>query len=433
MSKNFDKFKPLNGVSRGGLKAATDDESKDPIEPVKIDSEEKISETSFGFKPAPNFVPDEEENVTTETTETLEGSDIDDDSSVEVGYSDVSVEEAIELKDIPSEATEAVVDTTEELNSEEVATVVGSIFDKTEENWEKNEPTEYEKLKEQEETKMAGFGINASESQANTGVSGKAAFKFGGRQVTTEKPEGIKPESRIKESEVKGWSKSKFEEILASEIGTGVSKISGKINIHISPEAMLKAVYKLVNAAGAEADSRGLDIWTDVSKFQKGIKGIVAQTMTTGVGRVSIATFADEVFNIIAEQPKVTTEEAKLRAAAIVTSYTGMNILELGNKASSTQADVLTLLLDKEVVPKEEDGAYALILKGLCNEIRYNDADENFVRITLALEKLFPYAQGTFSAKDFKTFKEGKPVGSMLVTVNNVLSEVVYTVIKEDK
>lgn len=96
---------------------------------------------------------------------------------------------------------------------------------------------------------------------------------------------------------------------------------------------------------GAEAESRGLDIWTDVSKFQKGIKGIVAQTMTTGVGRVSIATFADEVFNIIAEQPKVTQEEAKLRAAAIVTSYTGMNILELGNKASSTQADVLTLLL----------------------------------------------------------------------------------------
>jgi hypothetical protein len=427
MSKNFDKFKPLNGVSRGGLKAATDDESKDPIEPVKIDSEEKISETSFGFKPAPSFVPDEEENV---TTETLEGSDIDDDSSVEVGYSDVSdEEEAIELKDVPTEVT---IDTTEELNSEEVTAVIGNIFDKTEENWEKNEPTMLEKLKAQEETKMAGFGIKASESQSN-GVSEKAAFKFGGRQVTTEKPEGIKPESRIKESEVKGWSKSKFEEILASEIGTGVSKISGKINIHISPEAMLKAVYKLVNAAGAEADSRGLDIWTDVSKFQKGIKGIVAQTMTTGVGRVSIATFADEVFNIIAEQPKVTTEEAKLRAAAIVTSYTGMNILELGNKASSTQADVLTLLLDKEVVPKEEDGAYALILKGLCNEIRYNDADENFVRITLALEKLFPYAQGTFSAKDFKTFKEGKPVGSMLVTVNNVLSEVVYTVIKEDK
>lgn len=428
MSKNFDKFKPLNGVSRGGLKAATDDESKDPIEPVKIDSEEKISETStsFGFKPAPNFVPDEEENV---TTETLEGSDIDDDSSVEVGYSDVSDEEAIELKDVPTEIT---IDTTEELNSEEVTAVIGNIFDKTEENWEKNEPTMLEKLKAQEETKMAGFGIKASESQSN-GVSEKAAFKFGGRQVTTEKPEGIKPESRIKESEVKGWSKSKFEEILASEIGTGVSKISGKINIHISPEAMLKAVYKLVNAAGAEAESRGLDIWTDVSKFQKGIKGIVAQTMTTGVGRVSIATFADEVFNIIAEQPKVTTEEAKLRAAAIVTSYTGMNILELGNKASSTQADVLTLLLDKEVVPKEEDGAYALILKGLCNEIRYNDADENFVRITLALEKLFPYAQGTFSAKDFKTFKEGKPVGSMLVTVNNVLSEVVYTVIKEDK
>ena len=427
MSKNFDKFKPLNGVSRGGLKAATDDESKDPIEPVKIDSEEKISETSFGFKPAPNFVPDEEENV---TTETLEGSDIDDDSSVEVGYSDVSdEEEAIELKDVPTEVT---IDTTEELNSEEVTAVIGNIFDKTEENWEKNEPTMLEKLKAQEETKMAGFGINASESQSNV-VAEKAAFKFGGRQVTTEKPEGIKPESRIKESEVKGWSKSKFEEILASEIGTGVSKISGKINIHISPEAMLKAVYKLVNAAGAEAESRGLDIWTDVSKFQKGIKGIVAQTMTTGVGRVSIATFADEVFNIIAEQPKVTTEEAKLRAAAIVTSYTGMNILELGNKASSTQADVLTLLLDKEVVPKEEDGAYALILKGLCNEIRYNDADENFVRITLALEKLFPYAQGTFSAKDFKTFKEGKPVGSMLVTVNNVLSEVVYTVIKEDK
>ena len=427
MSKNFDKFKPLNGVSRGGLKAATDDESKDPIEPVKIDSEEKISETSFGFKPAPNFVPDEEENV---TTETLEGSDIDDDSSVEVGYSDVSdEEEAIELKDVPTEVT---IDTTEELNSEEVTAVIGNIFDKTEENWEKNEPTMLEKLKAQEETKMAGFGINASESQSNV-VAEKAAFKFGGRQVTTEKPEGIKPESRIKESEVKGWSKSKFEEILASEIGTGVSKISGKINIHISPEAMLKAVYKLVNAAGAEAESRGLDIWTDVSKFQKGIKGIVAQTMTTGVERVSIATFADEVFNIIAEQPKVTTEEAKLRAAAIVTSYTGMNILELGNKASSTQADVLTLLLDKEVVPKEEDGAYALILKGLCNEIRYNDADENFVRITLALEKLFPYAQGTFSAKDFKTFKEGKPIGSMLVTVNNVLSEVVYTVIKEDK
>ena len=414
-------------MSRGGLKAATDDESKDPIEPVKIDSEEKISETSFGFKPAPNFVPDEEENV---TTETLEGSDIDDDSSVEVGYSDVSdEEEAIELKDVPTEVT---IDTTEELNSEEVTAVIGNIFDKTEENWEKNEPTMLEKLKAQEETKMAGFGIKASESQSNV-VAEKAAFKFGGRQVTTEKPEGIKPESRIKESEVKGWSKSKFEEILASEIGTGVSKISGKINIHISPEAMLKAVYKLVNAAGAEAESRGLDIWTDVSKFQKGIKGIVAQTMTTGVGRVSIATFADEVFNIIAEQPKVTTEEAKLRAAAIVTSYTGMNILELGNKASSTQADVLTLLLDKDVVPKEEDGAYALILKGLCNEIRYNDADENFVRITLALEKLFPYAQGTFSAKDFKTFKEGKPVGSMLVTVNNVLSEVVYTVIKEDK
>ena len=430
MSKNFDKFKPLNGVSRGGLKAATDDESKDPIEPVKIDSEEKIYETSFGFKPAPNFVPDEEENV---TTETLEGSDIDDDSSVEseVGYSDVSEEEeVIKLKGVPSEAT---IDTTEELNSEEVATVIGNIFDKTEENWEKNEPTMLEKLKAQEETKMAGFGKNASALQANAGVSENATFKFGGRQVTTEKPEGVKPESRIKESEVKGWSKSKFEEILASEIGTGVSKISGKINIHISPEAMLKAVYKLVNAAGSEAESRGLDIWTDVSKFQQGIKGIVAQTMTSGVGRVSIATFADEVFNIIAEQPKVTTEEAKLRAAAIVTSYTGMNILELGNKASSTQADVLTLLLDKDVVPKEEDGAYALILKGLCNEIRYNDADENFVRITLALEKLFPYAQGTFSAKDFKTFKEGKPVGSMLVTVNNVLSEVVYTVIKEDK
>ena len=430
MSKNFDKFKPLNGVSRGGLKAATDDESKDPIEPVKIDSEEKVSETSFGFKPAPSFVPDEEENV---TTETLEGSDIDDDSSIEgeVGYSDVSEEkEAIKLKGVPLEAT---MDTTEELNSEEVASVVGSIFDKTEENWEKNEPTEYEKLKAQEETNMALFGMEASVSQANAGVSEKATFKFGGRQVTTEKPEGVTPESRIKESEVKGWSKSKFEEILAPEIGTGVSKISGKINIHISPETMLKAVYKLVNAAGAEAESRGLDIWTDISKFQKGIKGIVAQTMTSGVGRVSIATFADEVFNIIAEQPKVTTEEAKLRAAAIVTSYTGMNILELGNKASSTQADVLTLLLDKDVVPKEEDGAYALILKGLCNEIRYNDADENFVRITLALEKLFPYAQGTFSAKDFKTFKEGKPIGSMLVTVNNVLSEVVYTVIKEDK
>ena len=251
MSKNFDKFKPLNGVSRGGLKAATDDESKDPIEPVKIDSEEKISETSFGFKPAPNFVPDEEENV---TTETLEGSDIDDDSSVEVGYSDVSdEEEAIELKDVPTEVT---IDTTEELNSEEVTAVIGNIFDKTEENWEKNEPTMLEKLKAQEETKMAGFGIKASESQSNV-VAEKAAFKFGGRQVTTEKPEGIKPESRIKESEVKGWSKSKFEEILASEIGTGVSKISGKINIHISPEAKRLEVEDAIKARKEKEQKRG--------------------------------------------------------------------------------------------------------------------------------------------------------------------------------
>ena len=231
MSKNFDKFKPLNGVSRGGLKAATDDESKDPIEPVKIDSEEKISETSFSFKPAPSFVPDEEEST---TPETLEGSDIDDDSSVEgeVGYSDIpDSEEVIELKGVPSELEPGTTDSTEELDSEEVATVIGNIFDKTEENWEKNEPTMLEKLKAQEETKMSGFGTKASDIQSNTGASEKATFKFGGRQVTTEKPEGVKPESRIKESEVKGWSKTKFEEILAPEIGTGVSKISGKINI----------------------------------------------------------------------------------------------------------------------------------------------------------------------------------------------------------
>ena len=415
MSSGKRRFPPLNGKVDKELEEGQDLGLEAADEGQDLGGNE--NETEFDqntFSPTPSFVGFQDSSVDEDETKAddSEGLNIDDSSS-----DDIPEEVILEDEDL----------TPDELD--DVKHVVDDVFTKTEEAWSKNEPTLYEKL-----TGATGEEVPKTKTQEAVQMFDKAddnkQIKIQGRVITKVKPENYAEKSKVVEKDVKGWNENKFKEALVGEIGKGVSKLSGTINIHVSPDAVKDAIIKIVKASVKEAAGRGIDISAYAERFIKSIRGVVAQTMTSQVGKVSIATFADTVFSIIAEQPKITQEEAKAKAAAIVTSYTGKNIIVLGKDASIVAADVLTLLVDKEIVPDEEDGEYALVVKGFLNEIRYNDADANYVRMTLALDKILPYAQGSFDAAEMKDVKF---FSTTLITLNNILSEVVYTVIKEDK
>ncbi len=425
-------FPPLNGVKRVGLVAAGDDDDK---------TSEAINSGNFGynvqdtseentFSPVGSFAGElddyeEGESTATESGHVFEdvkeeGLNIDDSSSEnEVDESREAQAERLRNEITEEERQEIAAFTKKKFND-------ARLFKHEEKETLLEKSTKATELEENVKTTYTG-----GEQMFDKANSEKPAevIKFQGKKVFKEKPEGYAEENRVKDKDVKGWSKSKFEELLVPEIGNGISKLSGMINVHVSTDAVKLAVLKMIRASVEEAASRGVDIEKEAAEFTDAIVGVVQQTITSGVGKVSIATFADNVFAMIAEIPKMSAEDAKLKAASIVTSYTGANILVLGNnKASVFPAEVLTLVVKKEVVPSEETGAYALLLKAFCNEIRYNDADDDFVRITLALDKIFPYAQGSFKSLDGIKMDSVK-----LVTTNNILHEVVYTIEKDQK
>ena len=425
-------FPPLNGVKRVGLVAAGDDDDK---------TSEAINSGNFGynvqdtseentFSPVGSFAGElddyeEGESTATESGHVFEdvkeeGLNIDDSSSEnEVDESGEAQAERLRNEITEEERQEIAAFTKKKFND-------ARLFKNEEKETLLEKSTKATELEENVKTTYTG-----GEQMFDKANSEKPAevIKFQGKKVFKEKPEGYAEENRVKDKDVKGWSKTKFEELLVPEIGNGISKLSGMINVHVSTDAVKLAVLKMIRASVEEAASRGVDIEKEAAEFTDAIVGVVQQTITSGVGKVSIATFADNVFAMIAEIPKMSAEDAKLKAASIVTSYTGANILVLGNnKATVFPAEVLTLVVKKEVVPAEETGAYALLLKAFCNEIRYNDADDDFVRITLALDKIFPYAQGSFKSLDGIKMDSVK-----LVTTNNILHEVVYTIEKDQK
>lgn len=429
---NKKHFPPLNGVKRVGLVAAEDDDNK---------TSEAINNGNFGY----DIQNPEEENTFSpvgsfagELDDYTEGESIDASEITHV-FEEVK-EEGLNIDDSSSEdevdeSKEAQAEVRKEITEEERQEI--SAFTK-------KKFSDARLFKNEERETLLEKSLAATELEENVKTNhtgGEQMFdkansekpteviKFQGKKVFKEKPEGYAEENRVKDKDVKGWSKSKFEELLVPEIGNGISKLSGMINVHVSTDAVKLAVLKMIRASVEEAASRGVDIEKEAAEFTEAIVGVVQQTITSGVGKVSIATFADNVFAMIAEIPKMSAEDAKLKAASIVTSYTGANILVLGNnKATVFPAEVLTLVVKKEVVPAEETGAYALLLKAFCNEIRYNDADDDFVRITLALDKIFPYAQGSFKSLDGIKMDSVK-----LVTTNNILHEVVYTIEKDQK
>ncbi len=422
-------FPPLNGVKRVGLVAAGDDDDK---------TSEAINSGNFGynvqdtseentFSPVGSFAGELDDYEEGESTATESGHVFEDVKEEGLNIDDSSSENEVD-ESREAQAERLRNEITEEERQEIAAFTKKKFNDARLFKNEEKETLLEKSTKATEEIKTNHTGGEQMFDKANSEKPAEV-IKFQGKKVFKEKPDGYAEENRVKDKDVKGWSKSKFEELLVPEIGNGISKLSGMINVHVSTDAVKLAVLKMIRASVEEAASRGVDIEKEAAEFTDAIVGVVQQTITSGVGKVSIATFADNVFAMIAEIPKMSAEDAKLKAASIVTSYTGANILVLGNnKASVFPAEVLTLVVKKEVVPAEETGAYALLLKAFCNEIRYNDADDDFVRITLALDKIFPYAQGSFKSLDGVKMDSVK-----LVTTNNILHEVVYTIEKDQK
>lgn len=244
-------------------------------------------------------------------------------------------------------------------------------------------------------------------------------------------PSEIEVEKVITDEELKAFSNEKFEKAMTDLIGSGKSDLSGRIEIHVPAVQIENAIIRIIRASVETAAASGIDIKSAADDFINNIVGLTKTVLRDGLGKQTIKSFAEDIYETLL-QTGMEKSTAEVNAINMASSYIGKDVFKLKNSSAGLPAEVLTLVVNSDVVPDEEDATFNLIIKGLINPIRSISDGEGTVKIALALDKILKVAQGTFKAEELLD-KDVKFDTATLKAESGILTKVVYTIIKQGR
>ncbi len=244
-------------------------------------------------------------------------------------------------------------------------------------------------------------------------------------------PSEIEVEKVITDEELKAFSNEKFEKAMMGLIGSGKSDLSGRIEIHVPAVQIENAIIRIIRASVETAAASGIDIKPAADDFINNIVGLTKTVLRDGLGKQTIKSFAEDIYETLL-QTGMEKSTAEVNAINMASSYIGKDVFKLKNSSAGLPAEVLTLVVNSDVVPDEEDATFNLIIKGLINPIRSISDGEGTVKIALALDKILKVAQGTFKAEELLD-KDVKFDTATLKAESGILTKVVYTIIKQGR
>ena len=235
----------------------------------------------------------------------------------------------------------------------------------------------------------------------------------------------------ITDEEMKAFSNDKFEKVMLDLIGSGKSELSGRIEIHVPAVQIENAIVRIIRRSCNVAAESGIDIYDASEKFISNIVGLTKTVLRDGLGKQTIKSFAEDIYETLL-QTGMEKSTAEVNAINMASSYIGKDVFKLKNSSAGLPAEVLTLVVNADVVPDEEDATFNLIIKGLINPIRSISDGDGTVKIALALDKIMKIAQGTFKSEELMD-KDVKFDTATLKAESGILTKVVYTVIKQGR
>lgn len=235
----------------------------------------------------------------------------------------------------------------------------------------------------------------------------------------------------ITDEEMKAFSNDKFEKEMLDLIGSGKSELSGRIEIHVPAVQIENAIVRIIRSSCKVAAESGIDIYESSEKFISNIVGLTKTVLRDGLGKQTIKSFAEDIYETLL-QTGMEKSTAEVNAINMASSYIGKDVFKLKNSSAGLPAEVLTLVVNADVVPDEEDATFNLIIKGLINPIRSISDGDGTVKIALALDKIMKIAQGTFKSEELMD-KDVKFDTATLKAESGILTKVVYTVIKQGR
>lgn len=271
----------------------------------------------------------------------------------------------------------------------------------------------------------------------------KTNIKLGGDQMSNKPnniyekhgiilvPAEIEVGKVITDEEMKAFSNDKFEEEMLNLIGSGKSELSGRIEIHVPAVQIENAIVRIIRSSCKVAAESGIDIYDASEKFISNIVGLTKTVLRDGLGKQTIKSFAEDIYETLL-QTGMEKSTAEVNAINMASSYIGKDVFKLKNSSAGLPAEVLTLVVNADVVPDEEDATFNLIIKGLINPIRSISDGDGTVKIALALDKIMKIAQGTFKSEELMD-KDVKFDTATLKAESGILTKVVYTVIKQGR
>ncbi len=271
----------------------------------------------------------------------------------------------------------------------------------------------------------------------------KTNIKLGGDQMSNKPnniyekhgiilvPAEIEVGKVITDEEMKAFSNDKFEKEMLDLIGSGKSELSGRIEIHVPAVQIENAIVRIIRSSCKVAAESGIDIYDASEKFISNIVGLTKTVLRDGLGKQTIKSFAEDIYETLL-QTGMEKSTAEVNAINMASSYIGKDVFKLKNSSAGLPAEVLTLVVNADVVPDEEDATFNLIIKGLINPIRSISDGDGTVKIALALDKIMKIAQGTFKSEELMD-KDVKFDTATLKAESGILTKVVYTVIKQGR
>lgn len=235
----------------------------------------------------------------------------------------------------------------------------------------------------------------------------------------------------ITDEEMKAFSNDKFEKEMLDLIGSGKSELSGRIEIHVPAVQIENAIVRIIRSSCKVASESGIDIYDASEKFISNIVGLTKTVLRDGLGKQTIKSFAEDIYETLL-QTGMEKSTAEVNAINMASSYIGKDVFKLKNSSAGLPAEVLTLVVNADVVPDEEDATFNLIIKGLINPIRSISDGDGTVKIALALDKIMKIAQGTFKSEELLD-KYVSFDTATLKAESGILTKVVYTVIKQGR
>lgn len=246
-------------------------------------------------------------------------------------------------------------------------------------------------------------------------------------------PKKVMGEKTITKKDIKKIDFKKIDSELEAELtGTGASKISGSIDVHVSADQFKDAIIKIIKKMEEKVEVPNKKIFGNFIENIVGISSQLAYDMNNSP--MTVATFHKEAVNkIMFAQPTMNVQVASNEATAVVTGYVGKSVTELKNAANSLAVRLLTLVVKKDAIPMAEGKHDKFAVDVICNPftseyVKSVMADNDYLYIGVNLASMFKFVQGHFTAEELKDITT---VSATIIQNSAAVSSVVYRVEKK--